>query len=102
MCERDDTFVESFLKIDLRNCDSDRRPKSIRFILNDLIFASETVGLLPCRKMYTRRRTTFLTWGVTKGMDYLLVIFTLASMGAAFAGAKFAKRGKKHLTRLEL
>jgi hypothetical protein len=40
--------------------------------------------------------------GSSKEMDYLVVLFSLASMGAAFAAAKMVKRGKKHLTRLEL
>lgn len=35
-------------------------------------------------------------------MEYLVVLFVLASMGAAFAAAKIVKRGKKDLTELEL
>jgi len=35
-------------------------------------------------------------------MDYLLVIFVLASMGLIFAGVKKFNRGRKTFTRLEL
>ena len=36
-------------------------------------------------------------------MDYLVVIFVLASMGLIFAGAKkFNNHGRKNFTRLEL
>jgi hypothetical protein len=35
-------------------------------------------------------------------MDYLFVIFALASMGLVFAGVKKANKGRKTFTRLEL
>jgi len=35
-------------------------------------------------------------------MDYLFVVFTLASMGLLFAGVKKINRGRKNFTRLEL
>jgi hypothetical protein len=35
-------------------------------------------------------------------MDYLFVVFALASMGLLFAGVKKMNRGKKNITRLEL
>ena len=35
-------------------------------------------------------------------MDYLLIIFVLASMGLIFAGVKKVNHGRKNFTRLKL
>jgi hypothetical protein len=43
-----------------------------------------------------------LITGVIRHMEYLVVLFSLASMGAAFAAAKVFTKGKKDITRLEL
>lgn len=94
--------AKSYLS-DVAECGFHSRINSIRCAALAIVIANILLNIPRQYSCKTSLRETYRNYLLLESdMDYLLVIFALASMGAVFAGLKKVNRAGKGFNRLEL